>query len=158
MLSCEGNARERWKTTIGLISKKATLHEQHIFLYISLPLFCTTTTWNFHKLLSYTFYGGNVARVLAHFFFTAAHFHLALVAASISYFLTAATKLSCSSCNRKKCLFCCLSPALDLCRHFFSLSFAGMPPTSSFSLSFSCSIFQFFGNDNSIQSKLLGSD
>ncbi|CAH3127993.1 unnamed protein product [Porites lobata] len=31
-------------------------------------------------------------RVLAHFFFTAAHFHPALVAASISYFLTAATK------------------------------------------------------------------
>ena len=28
---------------------------------ISLPLFCTTTTWNFQKLPSYTFYGGNVA-------------------------------------------------------------------------------------------------
>ena len=26
-----------------------------LFLYISLPLFCTTTTWNFQKLLSYTF-------------------------------------------------------------------------------------------------------
>ena len=68
MLSGEGNARERWKTTIGLISKKATLHVQHTFLYISLPLFCTTTTWNFQKLLSYTFYGGNVVRVLVHFF------------------------------------------------------------------------------------------
>ena len=33
------------KTTIGLISKKATLHVQHtFFLYISLPSFCTTTT------------------------------------------------------------------------------------------------------------------
>ena len=42
MLSGEGNAGERWKTTIGLISKKATLHVQHTFLYISLPLFCTT--------------------------------------------------------------------------------------------------------------------
>ena len=31
MLSGEGNARERWKTTIGLISKKATLHVQHTF-------------------------------------------------------------------------------------------------------------------------------
>ena len=31
--------------------------------------------------LSYTFYGGNVVCVLDHFFFTAAHFHLALVAA-----------------------------------------------------------------------------
>ena len=40
------------------------------------------------------FYGGNVVRVLFHFFFTAAHFHLALVAASISHFVTAATKFS----------------------------------------------------------------
>ena len=31
MLSGEGNAGERWKTTIGLISKKATLHVQHTF-------------------------------------------------------------------------------------------------------------------------------
>ena len=33
MLSGEGNAGERWKTTIGLISKKATLHVQHTFLH-----------------------------------------------------------------------------------------------------------------------------
>ena len=31
MLSGEGNSRERWKTTIGLIRKKATLHVQHTF-------------------------------------------------------------------------------------------------------------------------------
>ena len=31
MLSGEGNAGERWKTTKGLISKKATLHVQHTF-------------------------------------------------------------------------------------------------------------------------------
>ena len=31
---------------------------------------------------------------------------------------------------------------------FFLLSFAGLPPTSSFSLSFSCSIFQICGHDN----------
>ena len=31
MLSGEGNAGERGKTTVGLISKKATLHMQHIF-------------------------------------------------------------------------------------------------------------------------------
>ena len=41
---------------------------QQLFLYISLPLFCTTTTWNTQKLLSYTFYGGNVVRVPVHFF------------------------------------------------------------------------------------------
>ena len=27
------------KTTVGVISKKATLHVQHTFLYISLPFF-----------------------------------------------------------------------------------------------------------------------
>ena len=40
-----GKANENGvKTTIGLISKKATLHVKHTFLYISLPLFCPTTT------------------------------------------------------------------------------------------------------------------
>ena len=43
MLSGEGNENGE-KTTIGLISKKATLHLQPLFLYISLQLFCTTTT------------------------------------------------------------------------------------------------------------------
>ena len=31
MLSGESNAGERWKTTKGLINKKATLHGQHTF-------------------------------------------------------------------------------------------------------------------------------
>ena len=35
------------------------------------------------------------------FFFTAAHFHLALVAISISHFVTAVTKFSCCSSNKK---------------------------------------------------------
>ena len=85
MLSGEGNAGERWKIIIGLISKKATLHEQQTFLNISLSLFCTTTMWTFQKPLRYTFFGWNVSRVLVHYFFTAAHFHLALVATSISH-------------------------------------------------------------------------
>ena len=147
MLSGEGNARERWKTTIGLISKKQLCTCSTLFLYISLPLFCTTTTWNFQKLLSYTFYGGNVVRVLVHFFFTAAHFHLALVAASISHFVTAATKFSCCSSNKK------MSPLFFISRPrslspFFSLSFAGLPPTFSFSRFFSCPTFQICGHDN----------
>ena len=88
---------------------------QHTFLYVSLPFFCTTTRWNFQKLLSYKFYGGNVVRFLVHFFFTAAHFHLVLVAASISHFVTAVTKYS-----TKNCLLCFLSLALDLYRPFQS--------------------------------------
>ena len=67
---------------------------QHTFLYISLPLFCTTTTWNFQKLPSYTFYGGNVVCGPVHFF--SLPFILTLVAASISHFLTAAIKFSCN--------------------------------------------------------------
>ena len=51
------------------------MHLQHAFLYISLPVFCTTTTWNFQKLPSNTFYGGNVVCVPVRFLFTAAHFH-----------------------------------------------------------------------------------
>ena len=129
MLSGKGNEKGE-RTTMCLISKKATLHVQCTFLYIFsggvgggggrggppppppppphwddlrfsnttgilqkklwgllvwkcskrrvhpllkkswirpcfLPLFCMTTIWNFQKLPSYTFYGGNVVRVLA---------------------------------------------------------------------------------------------
>ena len=71
--------------------------------------------------------------------FTVAHFHLALVVASISHFVTAATKFSCCSSNKE------MSPVFFICRSrslspFSSLSFAGLPPTFSFSLSFSGSI------------------
>ena len=116
MLSGEGNENGE-KTSIGLISKKATLHVQHIFLCISLPLFCETReTWNFQKLLSYTFYGGLVVRVLVHFCFSLPLI-FTLVAASISHFFTAVTKFSCCSSN-KKCLLCFLFLALAVCRFF----------------------------------------
>ena len=72
----EGNENFE-KTTIGLIRKKTALPVQRtsffFFLYISLPLFCKTTTSNVKKLPGYTLYGGNVVHVLVHFF-TAAHF------------------------------------------------------------------------------------
>ena len=48
---------------------------------------------------------------------------------------------------QRKCLLCSLSLALNPCRPL-SLSFAGLPPTLSFSLSFSHSIFQICGHDN----------
>ena len=150
MLSGEGHAGEWWKTTIVLISKKSNFaRAAPIFFYISLPLFCTTTTWNFQKLLSYTLYTF-FCRTCSRcsLFFTAAHFHLALVATSISHFVTAATKFSCSSNKKMSPLFfisCSRPPALS---PFFSLSFAGLLPAFSFSLSFSCSIFQICGHDN----------
>ena len=57
------------------------------------------------------------------------------MAACISHFVTAVTNFFFISRSKS------LSP-------FFSLSFAGLPPTFSFSLSFSCSIFQICGHDN----------
>ena len=71
--------REQKKTTIDLViaQKKTTtiLDVQHPFLYISLPLFCTTTTRNFlvrrfmEKML-------HVSVCLFVCFFTLAHFQL----------------------------------------------------------------------------------
>ena len=127
---------ERWKTTICLSSKKATCRCSTLFLYISLSLFCTTTTWNFQKRLSYTrsrlLHGGNIVRVLVHFFFfTAVYFHLALVACSFSYFLTAATKLSCCSSNKKMSPFLFISHSKSL-SPLFSLGFAGLPSSFFF--------------------------
>ena len=69
MLSGEGNAGERWKTAIGLISKKATLYVPHTFFYF---FFCRCferlqreTSRNF---LVTRFFGGNVVSVLVDFF------------------------------------------------------------------------------------------
>ena len=47
----------------------------------------------------------------------------------------------------KKCLLFFISHSRSL-SPFFSLSFAGLPPTFSFSLSYSCFIFQIGGHDN----------
>ena len=106
MLSGEDNAGERGKTTIGLISKKATFHMQLTFFVHFFAVVLHDYNVNLPET-SCTFFGENVVRVLVHVFqfFTAAHFHPALVAASISHFVTAATKFSRYSSN-KKCLFC----------------------------------------------------
>ena len=118
MLSGQGNAGEWWNTTKGLISKKSNFARGAHF-------FCTYLCRCFARLqretsrnLLVTRFMEEISYVLpSPFFFTAAHFHLALVAASISHFVTAATKLSCCSSN-KKYLLCFLSHALDLCRPF----------------------------------------
>ena len=147
MLSGEGNENGD-KTTIGLISKKATLHVQHTFFCTFL---CPVVLHDYNVKLPETSWLHVLWRKCRtcsrSLFFTAAHFHLALVAASISHFVTAATKFSCCSSNKK------MSPLFFISRSrslspFFSLSFAGLPPTFSFSLSFSCSIFQICGHDN----------
>ena len=114
MLSGEVNAGERWKTAIGLISKKKQLCTcSTLFLFISLPLFCTTTTWHFHKLLSRTFQERNVERVLVHIFFFTLHWwplaFLILSPLPQNFDIVPPTK---------KSLLCFFSLALDLCRPF----------------------------------------
>ena len=80
MLSGEGNENSKKKktttTTIGLISKKATLHVQHTFF------FCTFLYRCFARLLRETARNFLVTRfmegmsdVLFHPFFTVAHFY-----------------------------------------------------------------------------------
>ena len=73
MLSGEGNENGE-KTIIGLISKKATLYEQHIFWTFRCPCFARTSRNFLVTLLMEEM--SNVVRVLVHFFFTTAHFHL----------------------------------------------------------------------------------
>ena len=94
------------------------------------------------------FYGGNVVGELVHSFFTALIFTLhILVTASIShlspplqnFYVVLATK------NMSPLFFFSFSRSL---LPFFYLSFAGLPPTFSFSLSLSCSIFQIWGHEN----------
>ena len=123
---------------------------QHTFL-VHLSLFCTTTTRNIQKLLNYTFFWENVVRVLVHFFFTAAHFLLALVAAGISPLSTPLQSFHVVLPTKNVSFVLFLSLTLDLCRPF-SRWVSMACRLLSLSLYFSCSIFQICGHDN--ESKL----
>ena len=145
MLSGEGNAGERWKTTVGLISKKSNFARvAHFFVHFFAVVL---HDYNFQKRFSYAFLGGNVVLVLVHFFFTDAHFHLALVAAIISHFSPPPLQNFHAVLPTKKMspFFISRSGSLS---PFFSFSFADLPLIFSISLSFSCSIFQICGHDN----------
>ena len=127
MLSGESNSGQRWKTAILLIMQKRRLCMcRMLFLYISLLLFCTTTTWNFQKLLSYTFYGGNVVRVLVHFFHCRS-FSPCIGCRSHFSFCHRRYKIFMSFFQQKN-----VSPLFFISRSrslspFLSLSFAGLP-------------------------------
>ena len=150
MLSGEGNAAERWKTTIGLIAKKKNnfVGAAHFFCTFLCRCFGRLHRETSRNFLVTSFKGEILYTCSCSLFFTAAHFHLALVAASISHFVTAATKFSCCSSNKKMSPLFFISRSRSLSPFNFSLSFAGLPATFSFSLSFSCSIFQIWRHDN----------
>ena len=128
---------ERWKTTIGIISKKETLHVQHPFFVHFFAVVLHDYNVKLPETSLLHFFGGNVVRVLVHFLFTAAHFHLVLVPLAFLILSPPLQSFHVVLPTKKKYLLC----------FFFSLSFAGLPPTFSFSLSFS-SIFQICGHDN----------
>ena len=129
---------ERWKTTIGIISKKETLHVQHPFFVHFFAVVLHDYNVKLPETSLLHVFWGKCRTCSPPLFFHCRSFSPCIGAASISHFVTAATKFSCCSSNKKKKYLLCF---------FFSLSFAGLPPTFSFSLSFS-SIFQICGHDN----------
>ena len=93
MLSGKGNENGE-KTTVGLISRKELCTCSTLLLYLSLPLFCKNTTCNLQTLPGYTFYGGNVLR-LVHLFL------MPFIYVLVAHFLITASKLSCCFSNKK---------------------------------------------------------
>ena len=130
MLSGEGNENGE-KTTIGKISKKVTLHVQHTFSVHFFAVVLHDYNVNIQKLLSYTFYGGNVVRVPVHFFslpliFTLHWWPLAFLILSPplqNFHVVLPTK---------KCLLCFLSLALNPCRPFSRWASLACRPLSLF--------------------------
>ena len=88
-------------TTLGLISKKATLHVQHIFFVHFFAVVLHDYNVKLPETSSLHVFWRKCRTCSRSLFFTAAHFHLALVAAIISHFVTAATKFSCYSSHKK---------------------------------------------------------
>ena len=115
MLSGERNEIGE-KTTMGhWLAKKATLYVQHTFFE---HLFAVVMHYYNMKLSeTSTFYGRRKCRTCSCSLSFLLALIFTLVAASISHFLTSATKFSCCSSNRK-CLLCYFSLALAHCRSF----------------------------------------
>ena len=120
MLSGEGNENGD-KTTIGLISKKATLHVQHTF-------FCTFLCLCFARLRRETIYSRNflvtrfmeknVVRVLVHFFSLSLIFTLHWWPLAFPILPPPRQNFHVVLPTKKCLLFLLLSLALDLCRSF----------------------------------------
>ena len=120
MLSGEGKENGE-KTTIALIIAKKQLctHSTLFFVhFFAVVLHDYNVKWKFQKIPSYTLCRTCSCVCLCVFvFFPVLPLTFTLLAASISYFLTATSKFSCCFSN-KKCLRSFLSLALALCRSF----------------------------------------
>ena len=127
MLSGSGNAGERWKTTICLISKKSTLHVQHTFFV------------HFFAVVLHDYNVKVPETSLLHVFWRKCRtcsrslfFSLPLIF-TLHWWPLAFLILSPPLQNfhvvlpTKKCLLCFLSLALDLCRPFSRWAFCLSP-------------------------------
>ena len=106
MLSGEGYAGERWKTTIGLISKKTTLHVQHTFFVH----FFAVVLHDHNVKLPETFLWRKCRTCSRSLFSTAAYFPL--------HWWPLPFLILSPPPQNKKFLLCFLSLALDLWRPF----------------------------------------
>ena len=147
MLSGKGNAVERGKTAIGLISKKATLHVQHTF-------FCTFICLCFARLQRET--SGNflvtrfmeeMSYVFSFTFFPCRSFSPCICGRLHFLFCHRCYKIFLLFFQQKNASFVFFS-ALNLCRPFFLVELRLPAACFSFSLYFSVSIFQICGDDN----------
>ena len=135
MLSGEG--KENYENTIGLIGKKATLHVQHTFctfLCLCFARLQRETSRNF-RLLVLCRKCHSLCRSFSPWW------PLAFL-----IFPPPLQNLCCSS-NEKMSPLSFISPSSCLSL-FFSLSFAGLSPTFSFSLLLPFCAFQICGHDN----------
>ena len=95
MLSGEGNAGDRRKTTIGLNSQKKQQQQLSTCSTFFFFHFLAVVLHDYNaKLPETVFLWGKCRTSYRSLFFTAAHFHLTLVAASISHSVVPATKFS----------------------------------------------------------------
>ena len=121
MLSGEGNAWERWKTTIGIISKEATLIVQHTFFL------------HFFAVVLHDYNVNTCSRSL--------FFHCR----SLSPCIGGRQHSICPTLQN----FHVILPAKKMSPLFFIPRSRSLPPFFSLSfLSFSCSILQICGHDN----------
>ena len=143
MLSGEGETVKRNNRSNQQKKKNNFARAAHFFSYIYLLLFCTTTTQYFQKLFLWRKCRMCSRSLLFH-------------CRSFSPYVGGRQHFSFFHHRYKLCMLFFqqkMSPLFFISRSislspFFSLSFAGLPPTLSFSLSFCCSIFQICGHDN----------
>ena len=147
MLSGEGNAGDRRKTTIGLNSQKKQqqqLSTCSTLFFFSFPCRCLARLQR--KTSRNRFFMGEMSYELSFTFFHCRSFSPYIGGRQHFSFCRPCYKIFILASN-KKCLLFFISRSRSL-SPFFSLSFAGLSPTLSFSLSFSCSMFQICGHDH----------